>query len=144
MAASISRAAVTARAAAFGSSNGAPNSARKPSPRNLFTMPPLRSTTSTSTANAASSHDLLRRPRTRGGGKAANVDEHDGYAPGISGGRWARREQTLHDLRRHVLSKQIGYVIARGGGSDARFELPAQLRPDGTRDHAASEDHGAA
>src|SRR5262249_9603160 len=52
--ASISRAAVTARRGASGSSSDAPNSARKPSPRNLFTMPPLRSTISTSTANAAS------------------------------------------------------------------------------------------
>ena len=51
----ISRAAVTARCPASGSSSGAPNSARKPSPRNLFTMPPLRSTISTSTSKARSS-----------------------------------------------------------------------------------------
>ena len=50
----------------------------------------------------------------------------------------------LDDLRRHVLSKQVGNVIARDGGGNARFELPAQPRPDGTRDHAASEDHSAA
>jgi hypothetical protein len=100
--------------------------------------------TSTGECGIESVHHLLRRPRTRRGGKAANVDEHDGYAPVIGGCRWARGEQPFHDLRRHVLSKQVGYVIARGGGGDARFELTAQLRPDGTRDHAASEDHGAA
>src|SRR5262249_23591929 len=31
-------------------------------------------------------HNLLRRPLTRWGGEVANVDEHDGYAPGIGGG----------------------------------------------------------
>src|SRR5713226_4283860 len=55
IAASISCAAATARAAASGSAIGAPNSARKPSPRNLFTMPPWRSRISTSTAKASSS-----------------------------------------------------------------------------------------
>jgi len=95
MAASISRAAITARAAAFGSSNGAPNSAKS---RRRETC--SRATIAVDDVDQygecgiESVHHLLRRPRTRGGGKAANVDEHDGYAPGISGGRWDRREQT--------------------------------------------------
>ena len=89
-------------------------------------------------------NNLLRRAHAGGGRKAANVDKHDGNAAGIAFGRRTRLEQTLDDLRRDVLAKQVGHVITRRGGGDAGFELPAQLRTDRTRDDAAGEDHGAA
>src|SRR5262249_5777410 len=77
-------------------------------------------------------NNLLRRAYAGGGRKAANVDEHHGYAPAIAPGGRAGCEQTLNHLRRDVLAKQVGHVIARGGGGNAGFELVTQLRAHST------------
>ena len=146
IASSISRAAATARCAGSSASNGAPNSARKPSPRNLFTMPPWRSRISTSTANAPSSRSTTscgeRDARARG--EAAEIDEHHGDLADVAFGAGALQQQPLHHLRRDVLAEQVGDAVARGRGANAGGKSAAQLHADRAGQHAAGEEDQAA
>src|SRR5262249_39633548 len=149
IAASISRPAATAWCAASGVANGAPNKARKPSPKNLLTMPPWFSRLSTSTANAPSSRSTtccrLRawaaavQPR-----KPAKITDHHGDLADVPGTGGALRHQPLHHLGRDVLAEQAGDAIARGRSQDAGCELPTQLHPDRACEHAADQDGHAA
>src|SRR3954462_1241880 len=84
--------------------------------------------------------DLLRGARLRAGGEAAEIDEHDGDAAEVAGRARPLRHQPLHHLRRDVLAEQVRYAVARGGSGNARGKLTAQLRADGTGEHAADQD----
>ena len=122
----MARAAASALAAAAGSSSGAPNSARKPSPRNLLMKPLLRSTISIISAKKSfssatvSSADRVRvmavKPRmSRNSTQTVRL-----LAPQLG------VEQLLDHDRRHVLAEQVGHPVARRRGGDRILELLAQ------------------
>src|SRR6202022_4763399 len=83
--------------------------------------------------------DVLRGPRTRSRGKAAEIDEHDGDAADIAGRASPFDHEPLDDLRRNVLAEQIGDAIACGCGLNAGLELPTQLHPPGPSHQPATQ-----
>src|ERR1700682_5241529 len=87
--------------------------------------------------------DVLRGARTRSCSKTAEIDEHDGEETDIARRTGAFEQQPLDDLRRNVLTKQVGDAIARRGGMNAGLELAAQLRSDRACEYSADQDDQA-
>ena len=88
-------------------------------------------------------HHLFRRALARGGGEAADIDEHHGHLVRVGGSVRVRAQQPLDHLRRDVLAEQVGDAVARGRSRNARYELPAQLCADRAGQDAAAQQHHA-
>src|SRR3984957_11456145 len=115
MALSISRAVSTAFAASRGSSIGAPKMASKPLPQKLvhYAVVPVDGVDQDFKNGVEALDDLGRRSTARGGGEAADVDEHDANPPYLAKLGCADREQLLdHPAARHV--DRRGWSLRRG------------------------------
>ncbi len=87
---------------------------------------------------------LLRRPRPRARGEAAEIDEHDGDPADVARRLLALDQQPLDHLGGDMLAEQIGDAVTRGGRGDAGFELMPQLNAHRARQDAADQKHHAA
>ena len=133
-------------ASGAGHLNGAPNSARNPSPRNLFTMPPWRSRITTSTANAPSSRSTTccgERERASAVKLRKSTNITATWRISLSVPAPSTSSRSGH-LRRNVLAEQAGDAIARGRGRNAGGELAAQLNADRAGENPGDQDDHAA